>query len=248
MHSTNATGQTPTNRDRQRLFAYELHDGLCQQLAAGIGYLNCYRELRSESCEKADKWFDLGVQVLNDAMEEARQLVGRLTKPTGERASLVDAVRRMIRTSHWSDRLSVKFAHDVPAGLLSADQQDAALRIIQESLTNVAHHSRSREAQVNLVAGDRLLRIHVEDGGVGFDMANVPRDRYGIEGLRARAAALGGWLAIDSAAGCGTKVVAQIPLTETNARPSDVGNAANVSRGVVRGPVEEGRDHGRASS
>jgi signal transduction histidine kinase len=214
MHTAEPASRTTTDKTRQRMLAYELHDGLCQLLAAGIGYLNAYRDFQSESPDKADEWFELGVQVLNEAMDEARQFVGRLTGTAVQPANLIDAVRRMICTSHWSDRLSVKFDHDVPAGVLSADQQNAAFRIIQESLTNVACHSRSTEAQVNLVADDRLLRIQIEDGGVGFDLKNVPSNRYGIEGMQARATALGGRLAIESAGGCGTRVVAEIPLTE----------------------------------
>jgi two-component system sensor histidine kinase DegS len=152
------------------------------------------------------------MQVLDQAMEEARQLVGRLRGSPADGRGLVDAVQRLIGESHWSNRLTVRFDHHVAEGALAPNEQDAAFRIIQESLNNAARHSQSEEARVRATVDCGVLRILVEDDGVGFDPWQVSGDHYGIEGMRLRAALLGGWLTVDSFAGHGTQVTAEIPL------------------------------------
>ena len=44
------------------------------------------------------------------------------------------------------------------------------LRIVQESLSNVARHARASHVHVRLARGDDGLEVVVQDNGVGFDM------------------------------------------------------------------------------
>lgn len=202
------------NDDRLRLIAYEIHDGLCQQLAAGIAFLNGYAETRSKSSENGDEWFDLGMQALGAAMHESRELVGRLRFLSGSHPHLVEAVNQLIHESHWSDAVDVRFHHDIPKGVLSYAEFNTAFRIIQESLNNVARHSRSKTARVEAILDHGVLRIRVEDEGVGFDPSRVDGDHFGLEGMRLRAALLEGRLHIESRPGHGTCVQAEIPIRD----------------------------------
>lgn len=195
-----------------RLIAYEIHDGLCQQLAAGISYLSTYAEANPEARTKDDQFFQLGMQALNAAMHESRQLVGRLRCLSASHPHLVEAVNQLIHESHWSDAITVSFHHDVPRGILSYVEFNAAFRIIQESLNNVARHSGSTTARVEAIVAGSLLRIRIEDEGVGFDPNSVDDDRYGVEGMRLRTALLGGQFQVDSQVGAGTRVYAELPL------------------------------------
>jgi two-component system, NarL family, sensor histidine kinase DegS len=198
--------------DRLRLIAYEIHDGLCQQLAAGISYLTSYAETRSDSSGESDEWFDLGMQALGAAMHESRELVGRLRFLSGSHPHLVEAVNQLIHESHWSDRIEVSFHHDIPRSILSYTEFNTAFRIIQESLNNVARHSMSESARVEAIVAEDALRIRIEDEGIGFDPLSVDGDHFGIEGMRLRVALMEGRFDIDSRLGGGTHVRAEIPI------------------------------------
>lgn len=198
--------------DHLRLIAYEIHDGLCQQLAAGISYLSTYAETSPETHATDNQYFDLGMQALNAAMHESRELVGRLRQLSGSHPHLVEAVNQLIHESHWSDTIDVSFHHDVPRGVLSYTEFNTAFRIIQESLNNVARHSRSATARVEAVVAGNVLRLRIEDDGVGFDPSSVNGDHFGIEGMRLRAALLEGQFGIDSRPGAGTRVYAELPI------------------------------------
>lgn len=198
--------------DQVRLIAYEIHDGLCQQLAAGISYLNAYAETNSGAHAKDDELFGLGMQALNAAMHESRVLVGRLRFLSGIHPHLVEAVNQLTRESHWSDTIEVSFHHDIPRGVLSYAEFSTAFRIIQESLNNVARHSKSTVARVETILAGDVLRIQIEDEGIGFDTSRVVGDHFGIEGMRLRAETMHGHFEIDTRVGGGTRVRAEIPI------------------------------------
>ena len=97
--------------------------------------------------------------------------------------------------------------------VVAANASTAMFRISQETLTNVARHSRATRAEVVLQKrGDRLvLRIH--DNGRGFDQTGPALSKsLGLLGMRERAAILGGHVDITSAPGKGTTVTAWIPF------------------------------------
>ena len=198
--------------DRLRLIAYEIHDGLCQQLAAGISFMNGYAEMRAKLPEQADELFQSGMEALNAAMHDTRELVGRLRYISGTQPHLVEAVNQLIHESHWSDAIEVSFHHDVPRNVLNYAEFNTAFRIIQESLNNVARHSRSVSARVEAIVNRGALRIRIEDDGVGVDPSHVEGDHFGIEGMRLRTALMEGRFDIDSRVGGGTRVQAEIPI------------------------------------
>ena len=88
------------------------------------------------------------------------------------------------------------------------------VRIIQESLANVAKHARAAHARVLLEADDHCVRVTIEDDGQGFRpeaLAATTRTHFGLETMRERAESAGGKLDIDSAPGRGTRIVATLP-------------------------------------
>jgi two-component system, NarL family, sensor histidine kinase DegS len=67
-----------------------------------------------------------------------------------------------------------------------------------------------------------MLRVTIEDNGIGFDMARVLRDpekwdHFGIKGILERARLVGGEGRITSKKGRGTKIVVEVPLVNKEA-------------------------------
>jgi signal transduction histidine kinase len=107
--------------------------------------------------------------------------------------------------------IQVSFHHEGVTERLGVGEI-TAFRIIQEALTNVARHAGVVEARVDLWAADGRIGIRVADQGRGFDQAKLRRASSGLAGMRERALLLGGTLAVESAPGGGTRVVAHLPL------------------------------------
>jgi signal transduction histidine kinase len=199
--------------ERNAILAYDIHDGLCQQLAAAAAHLKTYLELRTERSREADTNFQHGLAAVEEGMVEARRLVDRLRPPMLEEAGLLSAVEALIRDLQTRNGLAIDFHHELPAGTLAGAEETAVFRIVQEGLSNVVRHSRAATARVELVANGRSVCLRIEDWGVGFDPQAVRGKRFGLVGMQARAAILGGQLSIHSAPGHGTRLVAEIPIT-----------------------------------
>jgi signal transduction histidine kinase len=91
-------------------------------------------------------------------------------------------------------------------------------RVTQEALRNCEKHSQARQVSVCIVRSNTHLRAEIRDDGKGFATASrrAPTS-LGVLGMRERAAALGGELAIESNAGQGTCVRLLLPLQDSGA-------------------------------
>ncbi|HWH93018.1 MAG TPA: sensor histidine kinase [Baekduia sp.] len=113
--------------------------------------------------------------------------------------------------------VEVAIARDDSRPLPSA-LEGAGFRIVQEALTNVLRHSRATSARVAIAVDDRGLSIEVVDAGPCEEDAVVPArgaepgSGNGLQGMRERAAAVGGSLEAGPRDGGGWRVHARLPL------------------------------------
>ena len=98
---------------------------------------------------------------------------------------------------------------------VSAAVDQAAFRIIQESLTNVVRHGRAAQATIRVSREAGMLIIEVSDDGPA---SRVPPDGNGIRGMRERARAVGGTLEVSLREPSGLLVRADLPLLEGDVR------------------------------
>jgi signal transduction histidine kinase len=87
-------------------------------------------------------------------------------------------------------------------------------RIAQESLQNIAKHSRAQKMRVDLAFKRGEIQLAIEDFGDGFDLQALKRKKRGLGliGMEERVRLVGGALTVDSKPGRGTRVLARIPL------------------------------------
>jgi len=89
-----------------------------------------------------------------------------------------------------------------------------AYQIAREALQNAIKHARARVIRVSARTEEGVLRVVVEDDGVGFaPLLARSDDHFGLQLMRERAEAAGGHLYVDSAPGTGTRVMASLPTT-----------------------------------
>lgn len=199
---------------RCQLLAYEIHDGLCQHLAAAASYLDMTGDSLADDPMHARQYLQRASVAVRDGLCEARRLVSGLRHSPPAELGLPAAIQQLIHQMSLRDGLCVAFEHNLHGAAIPSEVEDVAFRIIQEGLTNVAHHSQSADARVELFRQGGTLWVRIEDSGLGFDPAAVAADRFGLEGMHARAALCGGSLMIQTAPGQGTRIVAELPLRE----------------------------------
>ena len=201
-----------TQAERVRI-ARELHDVLAHSLSqinvqASVG-LHLFDSQPAKAAEALANVKDTSKQALG----EVRQVLGMLRgdevplAPQHELSGirqLVDGIRA--QGIEASLRLDVTDASAVPAAV-----QQAAYRIVQESLTNITRHARASRIDVVVAEERGALRVSVADDGVG-SAAEPSHGGRGLLGMRERAELLGGSFEAGPRAAGGFTVSAELPL------------------------------------
>jgi len=65
---------------------------------------------------------------------------------------------------------------------------------------------------VTATCASHVLRVIVEDDGIGFDPATVKHRSLGLAGMRERLTLARGVLSIESRPGRGTRIIAEVPV------------------------------------
>ncbi len=194
-------------RERQ-LVSYEIHDGLSQYLAGAVMHLEA---LLHEEGDRASPLLLTALRLVRAAAEEARQLIGGLRPPALDELGIVDAIESLVADARL-EIPAIEFAHDLPGDRLPPDLETTIFRVVQESLSNARKHSGARTARVSLAHEGNAVRVVVRDEGRGFDPAEVPDDRFGLEGIRQRCRLAGAEPTIESAPGRGTTIEVVLPI------------------------------------
>lgn len=98
---------------------------------------------------------------------------------------------------------------------LPSEVETALYRIAQEALANACKHAHAEWIQVRLARSDDAVELIITDNGTGFDFNQAhpgQLDGLGLQGMRERAALLGGTLNIETAARRGTQVTLVAPV------------------------------------
>ena len=198
--------------NERQLIAYEIHDGLAQQLAGAIMQLQAFNHLKDKNPKDAANAFDAGLTILQQGHFEARRLIARVRPPILDESGVVEAVAHLVNELRREKGPKIEFLNSVEFDRLEPTLENSIYRIAQEALTNACKHSKSRRIWVSLLQRGDRLRIEIRDWGAGFDPKAVPKGHFGLEGIRQRARLLGGKCSIKSTTGKGARIRVELPV------------------------------------
>lgn len=190
----------------------ELHDNICQTL-----YAVC---LTLESVQKKGALVPELQQRMDQCMTELRRLNQEVraylqelepARVTGQ--SFAGALNDLIGSFAAGQDVHIEHRLDDEAVAQIAPVHIAEImNILREAVSNSLRHGRARH--ITLLAGrsDQTVALAVQDDGRGFTPAGAGAAGHGLGNMQARAAALGGSLRIESAAGKGTRVLLILPV------------------------------------
>ena len=186
----------------RRKLERDLHDGAQSRLVALSLTLRMARN-RAQDPELV-VLLDHAQEELKTSLAELRELARGIHPAVLTERGLEAAVQTLVQ------RAPVPVTVDAEcAGRLPEPVESAAYFVVSEGLANVAKYAQATQASVALRRVDDRVTIEVADDGVGgADTANGS----GLRGLADRVAALDGTLTLESPAGRGTQLRAEIPV------------------------------------
>ena len=206
--------------EERRRFAWDLHDGIGQELAAAKIMLDSM--LRQSRDSAPDKNLAEASEIVDRAIRQVRSMSHLLHPPLLDEGGLFSALRWFLEGV--AQRTGIKTTLDLqPADFprLAPVIERTVFRIVQEALTNVFRHSGAHNASVTLIQEHNNLHVTVRDDGKGVaeDTAQLRPGSIGvgIGGIRERTRELGGELRVTNACP-GTIVEVVIPAMIATAR------------------------------
>jgi PAS domain S-box-containing protein len=190
--------------ERRRL-ERNLHDGAQQRLVALSVSLRLAEARLEKDPEGARELLTASREELSRAIDELRELARGIHPAVLSDRGLEAALEAL------TNRVPLPVDVVVPNERLPAPVEAAAYYLVAEALTNIAKYADATSARVEVTHLDGTLTVEVSDDGVG---GADPANGTGLRGLSDRVAALDGTLTIESPAGGGTKVHAEIPVRE----------------------------------
>ena len=200
-----------SDRERQ-LIAYEIHDGLAQQLTGAIMQFQIFDHLKNDQPKEAANAYQAGMTMLQQSHAEARRLISGVRPPILDEAGVVAAVAHLVNERRVRHGPKIEFHSRVEFDRLVPVLENAVYRIAQEGLANACRHSRSKRIRVELLQEGDRLKVEVRDWGVGFDADDVSDARFGLEGIRQRVRLLDGRFDLETAPGQGTCIHVELPV------------------------------------
>jgi signal transduction histidine kinase len=189
-----------TDVERRRI-QRDLHDGVQHDLLA-LSMLVRRAQDRLVNGESPDGELGLAARRLPELVHSVRSLAEGIHPPILAEQGLAAALETI------AERAMLPVILDVPTDRWPAQVERAAYYVITEALSNAHKHAAATHARIRVAeSGGRLSVTVVDDGSGGAD----PGAGSGLDGLRDRAAALGGTLDVSSAAGAGTTITAELP-------------------------------------
>lgn len=204
---------TDVSLAERRRIAGALHDGLVQELAAASYSVSAHAQAA------AARGDDGAAQALRDTATTVRSGIGGLRAllvdlyPPNLRAAGLAAALRDVAATVALRGVAVDFEVDPAAvDVLDDEQQEAVFRVGQECLRNAERHARPEHVRLALSLEDNLVRLDVEDDGVGMSLADATReDSFGRRLMADQAERVGASLAVRTAPGAGTAFRMEVP-------------------------------------
>jgi signal transduction histidine kinase len=202
MRASRARIVRASDEARERL-ERNLHDGAQQRLVAVSISLRLATAKLPDAPEVARTLIAAASDELTHAIDELRELARGIHPAILTERGLGPALEVLASRTPVPVEITNLLAERLPPAV-----EAAFYYVVAESLTNVARHADATRVQVRVERDERCARVEVVDDGVG----GADAGSSGLRGLADRVEAFDGRLGVESPAGAGTRVWAEIPL------------------------------------
>ncbi len=195
----------------QRRIAQDVHDGL-GQLLTGLVHLGTALEqkLAGQGSPEAPHAARM-VQLLNDAVAQARSVSRGLYPVKTETNGLMLALRELAARTTEMCRVTCEFHLPKPPVLLENNTLATHLyRIAQEAVANAVKHGQPARIDIRLAETPERIVLEITDDGRGIPLQAPDRKGLGLRIMSYRAGMIGGSLAVQNELEGGTRVVCTV--------------------------------------
>jgi len=192
-------------RERTRI-ARDIHDVLSHSLSVLSIQIQAARHLRMRDPERLAAKLDEMAALIHDSITESRSVVGLLREqpsPSFGQDDLGARLRTIATTFNGRTGIHCHVEESGPPHRVSPQQRETLELALREMLTNAHRHGAAQTVWITVQWKDAGIVVATQDDGVGAsgtppgksgkdEMSNGASGHHGLQGMRERAATLGG--------------------------------------------------------
>jgi signal transduction histidine kinase len=195
----------------RKVLSRELHDQVGQTLTALGMELGNIERLRQASDNEFGDHVDQAKRLTQETLKTVRNLAMGLRPAMLDDSGLAPALRYQAREFTRCSGIATTVEINGPTETLPDAYRTCVYRVVQEALTNCARHARANNVRIMLEGQPDGVVLTIEDDGVG--LREVSTSGIGLIGIGERTRELNGSVEIRSAAGRGTLLRIELPLS-----------------------------------
>ena len=199
----------------QRRIGQDLHDGICQHLAA----LGCAAAALRGDLDKLNLPAEAKVagelsKLLQDAVVQTRDLARGLAPVHLDKADLALALEDLALSVARLQGINCRFETTGPSKTYEEISAMHLYRIAQEAINNATKHGKARTITLSLNANDEMTTLRIADDGTGISKTEPSGRGMGLSIMNYRARLSGGELQIEELKTGGTVVSCTLDATK----------------------------------
>jgi signal transduction histidine kinase len=199
------TGET---NERSRI-GRELHDGIGAMLLTVNNHLEQYK--RNNTNQAQAEALDSIIELVNTTSKELRNTAHNLIPEAIQMQGFTAALQQYCRYISPAGKPEIQLYTYGDWNTVSHTIVTSVFRIVQELVQNTVKHAQATVAAVSVILLEKNIKIIVEDDGTGI----IRKKNYtgtGLQNVKARVAALGGKIYIESIEKKGTIIHIEIRI------------------------------------
>jgi signal transduction histidine kinase len=207
-----------SEREQERI-GQDLHDGICQYLAAlSCSAASLKSDLDGHGLAAEAKVADELAGFLRDAVAQTRNLARGLVPVQMDEAGLGSALEEL--TASATRLLGIRCIYESAGAPLVRDNAVAMhlYRIAQEAINNATKHGKATNVLVSLVDNGEATTLRIADDGAGISKTATQSNGMGLGLMHYRARLVGGELSVEEPESGGTVVSCGIPVRQESWR------------------------------
>ncbi len=205
-----------SEHEQQRI-GQDLHDGLCQQLAA----IGCAQHLLAEDLQAqnnaASRDALLIEESIHQAVTQARDLARGIFPVHVDRSGLSVALTELAQMTSKLTGVSIAVTHEADENVTDPDVAMHLYRIAQEAVANAVRHGKAKQVTISLDRDGHILHLRIDDNGCGIQpLSSGRKEGMGLRTMRYRAQGMGAILHIEPRPGGGTTVSCRLNVSQSS--------------------------------
>lgn len=200
--------------EREQLrIGQDLHDGLCQYLAAiGCAATSLKMDLEARFLPETASAAEIE-DLLKDAVVQARNISRGIAPVHMDETGLPSALEELSAAINRHPEIECILECDADSVTLDTETATHLFRIAQEATNNALKHAQARCIHLSFVSADAATKLRIADDGIGFSTAAdhaQPTGGMGLKTMQYRARLIGADLQIRKGENSGTVVTCRL--------------------------------------